>query len=92
MPPAIGPALERSPQLKAQLASLLPAGTDPANATGSLALAYTLARFESRVLLSTNQPQRLATTLDQVRHITASIEWRPAMATLHAALEPVAAP
>lgn len=90
--PAIGPALERSPQLKAQLASLLPAGTDPATATGSLALAYTLARFESRVLLSTNQPQRLATTLEQVRHITASIEWRPAMATLHAALEPVAAP
>lgn len=90
--PAIGTALERDPQLKAQLAGLLPAGTDPATATGSLALAYALARFESRVLLSTNQPPRLITTLEQVRHITASIEWRPAMLALHAALEQEAAP
>jgi aryl-alcohol dehydrogenase-like predicted oxidoreductase len=90
--PAIGPALERDPRLKAQLASLLPAGTDPTTATGSLALAYILARFESRVLISTNRPQRLITTLEQVRHITASTEWRPAMSTLHAAFGQEAAP
>ena len=34
-------------------------------------------------------PTRLAiiTTLDQVRYITALPEWRPTMATLHAAFE-----
>lgn len=90
--PAIGSALARDPQLKAQLADLLPVGTDPATATGSLALAHTLARFESRVLISTNQPQRLITTLEQVRHITASPGWQPAMSTLHAALGQGAAP
>lgn len=90
--PAIGPAMEHDPHLEAQLASLLPAGTDPASATGSLALAYALARFEGRVLLSTNQPQRLITTLEQVRHITASAAWQPAMSTLHAAFEPAPAP
>lgn len=90
--PAIGPAMARDPDLKDQLASLLPAGTDPASATGSLALTYALARFQNRVLLSTNQPQRLTTTLEQVRHITASAEWQPAMSTLHAAFEPAPAP
>jgi len=90
--PAIGPAMARDPHLKAQLASLLPAGTDPATATGSLALAYALARFESRLLISTNQPPRLSTTLEQVRHITASTEWQPAMSTLHAAFERAPAP
>jgi aryl-alcohol dehydrogenase-like predicted oxidoreductase len=90
--PAIGPAMERDPQLKAQLGSLLQGGTDPASATGSLALAYALARFESRVLISTNQPQRLTETLDQVRHITASSEWQPAMVALHAAFEQGPAP
>lgn len=90
--PAIGPAMEHDPHLEAQLASLLPAGTDPASATGSLALAYALARFEGRVLLSTNQPQRLITTLEQVRHITASAAWQSAMSTLHAAFAPAPAP
>lgn len=90
--PAIGPAMEHDPHLKARLASLLPAGTDPASTTGSLALAYALARFEGRVLLSTNQPQRLITTLEQVRHITASAGWQPAMSTLHAAFAPAPAP
>lgn len=90
--PAIGPAMERDPHLKAHLASLLPAGTDPATATGSLALSYALARFESRVLISTNQPQRLTSTLEQVRHITASAEWQPAMSTLHAAFKRAPAP
>lgn len=90
--PAIRPTMERDPHLEAQLASLLPAGTDPASATGSLALAYALARFEGRVLLSTNQPQRLITTLEQVRHITASAAWQSAMSTLHAAFAPAPAP
>lgn len=85
--PTIAPTMERDPHLKAQLASLLPAGTDPASAAGSLALAYALARFESRVLLSTHRPQRLITTLNQVRHITASAEWKPAMAALHSAFK-----
>jgi hypothetical protein len=85
--PAIGSAMESDPQLKAQLGSLLPRGTDPTSATGSLALAYALARFESRVLISTNQPKRLTDTLDQLRHITASSEWQPAMSNLHAAFE-----
>jgi Aldo/keto reductase family len=90
--PTLGPAMARDPQLKAQLASLLPTGTAPANATGSLALAYALARFEGRVLISTHQPQRLTTTLEQVRHITASTEWQPAMSALHAAFEPAPVP
>lgn len=90
--PAIAPAMAHDPDLEDQLAGLLPAGTEPASATGSLALAYALARFEGRVLLSTNQPQRLITTLEQVRHITASAEWQPAMSTLHAAFEPAPAP
>lgn len=90
--PAIGPAMERDPQLKARLASLLPAGTDPAGATGSLALAYALARFESRLLLSTNQPQRLIRTMEQLRHITASPEWLPSMSALHCAFKRAPAP
>jgi hypothetical protein len=90
--PAIGPAMERDHLLKSHLTSLLPPGTDPASATGSLAVAYALARFESRVLISTNQPQRLTTTLEQVRHITASAEWHPAMSTLHAAFKRAPAP
>lgn len=90
--PAIGPAMERDQLLKAQLSSLLPPGTDPTHATGSLALAYALARFECRLLLSTNQPQRLVRTLEQVRHITASADWQPAMAVLHTAFKRAPAP
>jgi hypothetical protein len=83
--PAISGQMDRDRQLKDELASLLPAGTDPAAATGALALAYALARCHNRLLFSTNQPQRLATTLQHVRHITGSAQWRPAMQTLHAA-------
>lgn len=90
--PSIGPAMERDPQLKARLASLLPAGTDPASATGSLALAYALARFESRLLISTREPQRLIRTLDELRHITASAQWLPAMSALHGAFKRAPAP
>ena len=90
--PAIGPAMARDPQLKARLAGLLPAGADPASATGSLALAYALARFDSRLLISTHQPQRLTTTLEQVRHITASADWQPAMSALHCAFKRAPAP
>jgi len=90
--PAIGPAMQRDAHLKALLASLLPIGTDPVTATGSLALSYALARFESRVLISTTQPQRLITTLEQVRHITASADWQPAMSTLHTAFKRAPAP
>ncbi len=90
--PAIGSAMARDQILRSHLASLLPAGTDPVSATGSLALAYVLDRFESRVLISTNQPQRLTTTLEQVRHITASTEWPAAMSTLHAAFKRAPAP
>lgn len=90
--PAIGPAMERDPQLKARLANLLPADTDPAGATGSLALAYALARFQSRLLISTNQPQRLIRTMEQLRHITASPEWQPAMSALHCAFKRAPAP
>jgi len=89
--PAITQQIDRDRQLKDQLASLLPAGTDPATATGALALAYALARFHNRLLFSTNQPRRLATTLDQVRHITDAAEWRPAMQALNVALEQVPA-
>lgn len=90
--PAIGPAMERDPHLQARLGSLLPAGTDPATATGSLALSYALARYESRLLVSTNQPQRLITTIEQLRHITASDDWQPAMSTLHTAFKRAPAP
>jgi len=83
--PAISEQMGRDSQLKDELASLLPAGTDPTAATGALALAYALARFPNRLLFSTNQPQRLATTLQHVRHVTGSAQWRPAMQTLHAA-------
>jgi hypothetical protein len=83
--PAIAEQMGRDSQLKDELASLLPAGTDPTEATGALALAYALARCHNRLLFSTNQPQRLATTLEHVRHATASAQWRPAMQTLHAA-------
>ncbi|MBT9463773.1 aldo/keto reductase [Hydrogenophaga sp.] len=83
--PAISEQMARDSQLKDQLASLLPAGTDPAAATGALALAYALAQCHNRLLFSTNQPQRLATTLQHVRHVTGSAQWRPAMQTLHAA-------
>lgn len=90
--PAIGPAMARDPLLEARLAGLLPAGTDPAGATGSLALAYALARFESRVLISTHQPQRLTLTIEQLRHITAAPDWRPAMSALHCAFKRAPAP
>ena len=90
--PAIGPAMDRDPLLKDQLGSLLPAGTDPSSATGALALAYALARFESRLIVSTDQPQRLTTTIEQVRHITLSPAWQPAMASLHAAFKRAPAP
>jgi hypothetical protein len=83
--PAISRQMERDSQLKGELASLLPAGTDPSAATGTLALAYALARCPNRLLFSTNQPQRLATTLQHIRHVTGSARWRPAMQTLHAA-------
>lgn len=83
--PAISRQMDRDSQLKDELASLLPAGTDPAAATGALALAYALARCHNRLLFSTNQPQRLATTLQHIRHVTGSAQWRPAMQTLHAA-------
>jgi hypothetical protein len=90
--PAISAQMDRDGQLKDELASLLPAGTDPAAATGALALAYALARCDNRLLFSTNQPQRLATTLQQVRHITGSARWRPAMQTLHAAFAQTGVP
>lgn len=90
--PAIAQQMGRDSQLKDQLASLLPAGTDPAAATGALALAYALARFPNRLLFSTNQPQRLATTLQQIRHVMGSAQWRPAMQALHAAFAPTGAP
>ena len=83
--PVIAQQMALDRPLKDQLASLLPAGTDPAAATGALALAYALDRFPNRLLFSTNQPQRLATTLEQVRHITGTVQWRPAMQALHAA-------
>ncbi len=82
--PAMSERMQRDQALGDQLASLLPAGTDPATATGALALAYALARYPSRLLFSTNQPQRLATTLAQLRHITGSAQWRPAMLALDA--------
>ena len=90
--PAITQQMSQDSQLKEQLASLLPAGTDPAAATGALALAYAMARFHNRLLFSTNQPQRLATTLQQIRHITGSAQWRPAMQALHAAFAQTGVP
>jgi hypothetical protein len=90
--PAITQQMNQNSHLKDQLASLLPVGTDPAAGTGALALAYALARFNNRLLFSTNQPQRLATTLEQVRHITGSVEWKPTMQSLNATLEQATAP
>lgn len=90
--PAIAQQMDQDRQLKDQLAGLLPAGTDPTAATGALALAYAMDRFPNRLLFSTNQPQRLATTLEQVRHITGSAQWRPSMQALHAALNPTGVP
>lgn len=83
--PAIAQQMEQDPQLKDRLASLLPTDTDPAAATGALALAYALARHPGRLLFSTNQPRRLVTTLELVWHVTGSAQWRPAMQTLHVA-------
>lgn len=90
--PAVAQQMERNALLREQLASLLPAGTEPASASGALALAYALAVFRGRLLFSTNQPQRLATTLQHTRHITQAAEWRPAMQALHAALTPTGVP
>jgi len=90
--PAISQQMDRDSELKDQLASLLPAGTDPSAATGALALAYALARFPNRLLFSTNQPQRLVTTLQQIRHVIGSPEWQPAMQALHADLAHTGAP
>lgn len=90
--PAIATQMNQAGPLKAQLADLLPAGTNPATATGALALAYALAQFDNRLLISTNQPERLATTLTQVRHITGLIEWRSAMQALHVAFAKAPAP
>jgi aryl-alcohol dehydrogenase-like predicted oxidoreductase len=90
--PAITKKMTHNSRLKDRLASLLPASTDPAAASGALALAYALARFNNRLLLSTNHPQRLSTTLEQVRHITGSADWRSAMETLGVALEQAPAP
>jgi len=83
--PAIAQQMEQDPQLRDELASLLPRATDPGAATGALALAYALAHTPGRVLFSTNQPRRLVSTLELVRHVTGSAHWRPAMHTLHAA-------
>lgn len=90
--PAIAQQMEQDARLKEQLASLLPAGTDPAAATGALALAYALACWHSRLLFSTNQPSRLVTTLELVWHVTGSARWRPAMQTLHAAFAQAGVP
>lgn len=90
--PTIASQMNQDHQLEALLASLLPAGTEPAAATGALALAYALARYNNRLLISTNQPQRLTNTLEQVRHITGSAEWQPAMSALHIAFERGPAP
>ncbi|QHE88540.1 aldo/keto reductase [Hydrogenophaga sp. BPS33] len=90
--PAIRQAMALDSRLTDQLTSLLPRGTEPASASGSLALAYALSRFDSRVLLSTNDPRRLVSTVEQLRHITASPGWRPAMLNLHAAFAPTGAP
>lgn len=90
--PAVQRAMALDRRLTDQLASLLPRGTEPAGASGSLALAYALARFDSRLLLSTNEPRRLVTTVEQLQHITASPDWRPAMQNLHAAFAPTGVP
>lgn len=90
--PAIAQAMARDQRLQAQLAALLPAGTDPAQATGALALAYALARHEGRLLISTQQPQRLIDTVQQLQHTVADAGWSEAMAQLHRALEEGAAP
>lgn len=90
--PAITRQMAQDSQLEEQLASLLTVGTDPTAATGALALAYALHRFPNRLLFSTNQPQRLATTLEQVRHITGSASWRPTMQVLHAAFNHTGVP
>lgn len=84
--PAIAQRMNQNCQLKDQLAGLLPAGTDPATATGALALAYALARSDNRLLFSTNQLQRLVVSLEQVRQITGCTEWRPTMRTLDSTL------
>lgn len=90
--PAVQQAMALDRRLTDQLASLLPRGTAPATASGSLALAYALARFNSRLLLSTNEPRRLVTTVEQLQHITASPDWRPAMQNLHTAFAPTGVP
>jgi hypothetical protein len=90
--PAVQQAMALDRGLTDQLASLLPRATEPASASGSLALAYALARFDSRLLLSTNDPRRLVTTVEQLQHITASPDWRPAMQNLHAAFAPAGVP
>jgi hypothetical protein len=84
--PAIAHQMDEDGGLNDELASLLPARTEPAAATGALAIAYALARWPNRLLFSTDQPQRLATTLEQLSHITGSRQWRPAMQRLHTAL------
>lgn len=84
--PAIAAVISRDKELEEYLASLLPAGTAPASATGALALAYVLGQHDNRVLFSTDQPQRLVSTLSQVRHITATQHWRAATTALHTAL------
>src|SRR5690606_32929881 len=85
--PAIAAALAREPRLQDELAALLPAGTEPASAAGALALAYALTRFDGRLLISTQEPQRLQATLEQLRRVVVSPAWPAAMASLHGALE-----
>lgn len=90
--PAIGQQMERDALLKDRLAGLLPVDAHPLSATGALALAYAMDRCHNRLLVSTDQPLRLVTTLQHTRHITASADWRPAMQTLHAALAEAGVP
>lgn len=90
--PAIAAALAREPRLQDPLAALLPPGTEPAKATGALALAYALTRFDGRLLVSTQDPRRLQATLEQLRHVLGSPALPAAMAGLHSALEEGATP
>ena len=85
--PTINMVMKQDKQLKDHLTSLLPAEADSRQASGALALAYALARFDNRLLISTNNAQRLISTVQQLDHIARQRHWQTAMQILHEALQ-----
>lgn len=83
--PVLNGLLREEPALRERVRALAPPAGDDADRAGALAIAYVLAQAPDRLLVSTNSPDRLATTLAATRRIVACGDWRPAMQALRSA-------